>query len=264
MSESYYTRGVPLERELKLSSPEGYVPSRAELDHALGGLLIGGAQVEVETGSILRHQDTYFDTPVGTLATHGLTLRQRARNAGSTVTLKADALPDGAGDEPAAGLFERIELDVLHDGPVPPWPSEIAAALAARLPAGALSAVRPTVVLEVVRITHRLVGAATTVGRRTRLDEPATSARASVAPDGVLLVELSFDEVTCRQPPSHAADPHGQASEVRFHEVELEAGPDVGVRSLETVAEALATLLPLTPSNVSKAERARALLAAFM
>src|SRR5690606_10745952 len=48
--------GVPLERERKFSSPEGHVPSRAEL-----ALALEPTAFSVEAGRVVRQHDTYFD-----------------------------------------------------------------------------------------------------------------------------------------------------------------------------------------------------------
>ncbi len=265
VTESYYTRRVPLERELKLSSPEGYVPSRAELEHALGGLIVDGAPLSVEAGTLRRHQDTYFDTEDDALAARGWALRRRASSTSLTIGLKGEAVvraPSGQSGPPypGAALFERFELETPHTGPTPPWPREIADFLADKVPAGTLAAAEARVVLDVVRVSHRLVHSA--AGEAAGPDR----ATGSHTPEGGgFLVELSFDEVSCSLPRAAGRPARtGETTEARFHEVELEAGPETAARALEVVAGALAALLPLTASSVSKAERARALLSPFM
>ncbi len=239
MKESYYTRRVPLEREMKFSSPEGYVPSQAELALALDGLLVGGAALRVQGGRLKRYRDTYYDTPDDRLAQAGWALRRRVGPASATLGLKGEARSRGA-------LHERSEIEVPETGnneAAPAWAAEFAAALADERLAGALSSVAPRVVLDVARVSHHL-----------RHEDDATD----------FLIELCFDDVTCRLPVTEDASTDTLAgTEVRFHEVELEALARVDVRALEVVAEALTSLLPLTPSSVSKAERARALLAPF-
>lgn len=269
VTESYYTRRVPLERELKLSSPEGYVPSRAELEHALGGLIVAGAPLSVQTGTLRRHQDTYFDTEDDALAARGWALRRRAAATSLTIGLKGEAVvraPLGQSGSPyqGAALFERFELETPHSGPTPPWPGEIADVLADKVPAGTLAAVHARVVLDVVRVSHRLVHApAGQAGVSGGGLDGATGLRSSESRG--FLIELSFDEVCCSLPRADGRPARsGEATEARFHEIELEAGPDTDSRALEVVAGALAALLPLTASGVSKAERARALLAPFM
>lgn len=247
--ESYYTRLVPLERELKFSSPEGYVPSLLELAHALDGLLVAGAPLSVGEGTLRRHRDVYFDTPQDLLAASGWALRQRTTAARVTLGLKGDARVSGA-------LHERFELEVpapatpvlAASDAAPAWPDELAAALADKLPTSALAELTARSVLVVTRVNHRLVHA---------------DAAADASGAEPFFIDLSFDEVVCRLPAGDPSDSPAYAPEARFHEVELEAGPAVTAHALEQVADALSAVLPLTASSVSKADRARALLAPF-
>lgn len=247
------------------------MPSRAELDHVLDGLIVEGGPLSVHSGTLRRHQDTYFDTEDEALASRGWALRRRSTSTSVTICLKDDPAADasvrrGGSRLPAgAALFERFELEVPHAGPTPPWPREIEDVLDNEVPAGTLATARPRVVLDVVRISHRLAHAGS-VGHVTPVGTVGSVG-------GGLSIELSFDEVTCSLPRAEpppdsagetAAAATGGATVARFHEVELEAGPDTDVRALQVVADALSEILPLTASSVSKAERARALLAPFM
>ncbi len=231
------------------------MPSHVELLHALDGLLVAGGPLSVREGTLRRHRDVYFDTPDDLLAAAGWALRRRATASHVTLGLKGDARVSGA-------LHERFELEVPAPPPTPPgpaadeatpaWPDELAAALADKLSTSEIARLAPRSVLDVTRVNHRLV-----------------HADAAAAADGSepFYIDLGFDEVVCRLPADQLdREPSGLSRfgpEVRFHEVELEAGPTVAAHALEQVAEALASLLPLTASSVSKAERARALLAPF-
>ncbi len=225
------------------------MPSWPELDHALSGLIVEGGPLKVEAGALKRHQDTYFDTIDDALALRGFALRRRAGATSAVICLKSDAAVGaeasrGGSRSEEGAHFERFELEVAHDGPSPPWPRAIEDALEGRVPDGTLAAARPRIVLDVVRVSHGLVH----VG----------------AADDDFRIELVFDEVVCRLPTTEGSPDHsGEGTVARFHEVELEAGPRTGARALQTVADALSTLLPLTAASVSKAERARALLAPF-
>ena len=72
------------------------------------------------------------------------------------------------------------------------------------------------------------------------------------------MAELAFDAVECRAPGREDAA-------VRFNEVEVEAlaEGDDAVGRMRALADAVGTIVPLTPSSASKLERALALLAAF-
>ncbi len=126
-------------------------------------------------------------------------------------------------------LHARPELEVPLSGDA--WPGEVLAALPADADPEELA---PVAELWVERV--RLV---------------ANDARGPVA-------ELAFDAVECRAPGREAAT-------VTFNEVEVEAlaeGEDVEGR-MRDLADAVGTIVPLTPSSASKLERALALLAAF-
>lgn len=243
---------MPLERELKFSSPEGYVPSHLELGYTLDGVQVGGRQVTVATGRVARYSDTYYDTPEDALATGGWALRTRVSAVGVTYGLKGDAKVSGA-------MHERFELEVPGTPSEPPdspaggsaaaapsWPDELVTALGGAVPAEDLTRLEPRVVLDVTRVSHAL-----------EFDAPGS--------DTAMAMLLCFDEVSCRLPdPGPGGGDVLAGTQARFHEVELEAGPDTDARDLEGVAEALAQLLPLSASSVAKSDRARALLAPFM
>lgn len=126
-------------------------------------------------------------------------------------------------------LHARPELEVPMAGDG--WPGEVLAALPASADPEALA---PVAELWVERV--RLV---------------ASDARGPVA-------ELAFDAVECRAPGREDAA-------VRFNEVEVEAlaKGDDAVGRMRALADAVGTIVPLTPSSASKLERALALLAAF-
>ena len=246
---------VPLERERKFSSPEGHVPSRAEL-----ALALEPTAFSVEAGRVVRQHDTYFDDARGSLRAAGWALRLR-RVAGRTVaTAKSAGRVAGAVHE-----REEIELEVPDDAPT--WPAEIVRALPTWVDPVAMV---PVVLLDTARIAFTL-----------RSDAGA-------------VVELVFDEVRCRLPADdEGSDGNGAASperaegtpsddaertvdtdappgaarpftpEALFHEVEIEAKAGATDDDLTVVADTLAAILTLTPSSVNKLERALALLAPF-
>ena len=69
---------------------------------------------------------------------------------------------------------------------------------------------------------------------------------------GERIAELCFDEVSARAP--------DEEREALFREAEIESAPGVDPARLEAVAERLARAVTLTPSGVTKLERAEALL----
>ena len=233
---------MALERELKFSSPEGYVPSHAELEWALSRAPLAGQHLEIGAGRVHRHRDTYYDDATGTLAAAGLVLRRREQAGGvRLLTFKGPSAVTGA-------LHEREELEVEDrsggDQPVPEWPAAFASRLRGMARPGTLA---PTLTLAVTRVSHRL-----------RLTRPAA---------GPALLELAFDEVSCELPsralPAGAPGGSSGTARVEFHEVELEALKGTEPDDLERISRALATLIPLNASSATKAERARALLDPF-
>lgn len=224
---------MPRELELKYSSLEGRVPGVAELAGALAPL-----GLQVEGRGTRRQEDVYYDDAAGTLAAAGLALRVRAIGGAGVVAVK------GRGDA-VAGLFEREELEAPLAGPAAgrggaadaavDWPAPIAARLAGVVDLPALAPV-----LEIVTLRDVF-----TLGRA-----------------GEPVAEVAFDEVTCRPPRAGAAG--ALIEEAAFSEVEVEALGEGTALELRRVGAALEALLPLVAGDVSKLERASALLAPFL
>lgn len=224
---------MPRELELKYSSLEGRVPGVAELAGALAPL-----GLQVEGRGTRRQEDVYYDDAAGTLAAAGLALRVRAIGGAGVVAVK------GRGDA-VAGLFEREELEAPLAGPAAgrggaagaavDWPAPIAARLAGVVDLPALAPV-----LEIVTLRDVF-----TLGRA-----------------GEPVAEVAFDEVTCRPPRAGAAG--ALIEEAAFSEVEVEALGEGTAEDLRRVGAALEALLPLVAGDVSKLERASALLAPFL
>lgn len=212
------------ELELKYSSPSGVTPTLAELRTALSG-----SGYRLEAGGRRDHVDTYFDDPEQSLERSGLALRDRQAGERHVATLKSRG-------SAAAGLHERDELEVEVPAAPPPWPAEVVARLRG---VAAPSALQPRMRVATARevfVLHR---------------------------GGVAAVELCFDAVTCSPPPSSGSD--WAIDEVAFNEVELEAlSSSVAGAELREIGAALEELLPLNLSDISKLERASALLAPFL
>jgi len=236
---------MPRELELKYSSLEGRVPGVAELAGALAPL-----GLQVEGRGTRRQEDVYYDDAEGTLAAAGLALRVRAigcagavGGAGAVGRARVVAVK-GRGDA-VAGLFEREELEAPLAGPAAgrggaadaavDWPAPIAARLAGVVDLPALAPV-----LEIVTLREVF-----TLGRA-----------------GEPVAEVAFDEVTCRPPRAGAAG--ALIEEAAFSEVEVEALGEGTALELRRVGAALEALLPLVAGDVSKLERASALLAPFL
>lgn len=117
---------MPLERELKFSVTEGYVPDRAELEAAFLG-----EPFDVARAEDVPVFDRYLDDASGSLRRAGLALRVRDA-AGSTVaTLKV-------GGSSAGALHEREELELPMTGERLPEP--IRARIASEVDLDALQA----------------------------------------------------------------------------------------------------------------------------
>lgn len=101
---------MPLERELKFSVAEAYVPERAELEAAFLGEPYDVARVE--DASIV---DRYYDDAGGGLRRAGLALRVRDAAGATVATLKAGGTSQGA-------LHERDELELPMLGEQLPEP----------------------------------------------------------------------------------------------------------------------------------------------
>jgi len=182
-----------------------------------------GSGLALGTPTVERYVDVYFDTPAGDLRAAGFALRRRHRPSGTYATLKGAVRLEG-------GLHSRPELELPLDADGS-WPAAVLAALPPGADRGRLA---PVAELRVERV--KLV---------------ARDERGPVA-------ELAFDAVECGST-SH------EGGTVTFNEVEVEAlghGADVEDR-MRALADAVGTIVPLTPSSASKLERALALLSAF-
>lgn len=215
------------ERELKYSSPDGMVPERDELASVLGphGVTVDDRGSKTQT-------DLYYDDRAGSLQRAGLALRVRTVGESRVAALKSRG-------SVLQGLHERDELEEeLTGGMPPPWPAGIQSRLLAVTPED----LTPRMVVSTERHTFAL------------------------SRDGAPFALLLFDEVTCR--PAAEVSLSYAIDEALFHEVELESASSAGGQAasaaeLREIGEALQALLPLYPSDISKLERAAALLAPF-
>lgn len=150
-----------LERELKFSVMDD-PPSPGELE----AISQDGPFRFVEAGVSL-HADRYFDDPAGSLATAGLSLRQRRRSGEQTLaTVKSLGQTHGA-----LHLREELEVPMVGED----WPMAIARRLTAHV---ALYQLRPLLDLETLRSDYHVLHQ----GRPVAL--------------------LSFDRVSARSPGS--------------------------------------------------------------
>ncbi len=134
-----------------------------------------------------------------------------------------------------AGLHERDELEVEMAHAPPPWPAPLTERLQAVVPSDTLQPRMRVATQREVFVLRRA---------------------------GEAVVELSFDEVACTPLPASGAN--SSIDEVRFNEVELEAlSATVNGTKLRAIGAVLEELLPLNLSDISKLERATALLAPF-
>jgi len=153
---------MPLERELKFSVLDAYVPSLSEVRAALAE-----TPFDVEAAPVQELHDRYFDDEAGSLRTAGLALRRRRLGAKAWAGLKAAGTTD-------AGLFERDELEVpLADADDVPWPDVVVQRLTGLVDVDALE---PRVELETTRVAFRVLR------------------------DGVRVADLCFDAVAARAP----------------------------------------------------------------
>jgi inorganic triphosphatase YgiF len=153
---------MPLERELKFSVLEAYVPSLSEVRAALAE-----TPFDAEAAPVQELHDRYFDDEGGSLKRAGLALRRRRLGAKAWAGLKASGTSD-------AGLFERDELEVpLADADGAPWPDVIVQRLAGLVDVEALE---PRVELDTTRVPFRVLR------------------------DGTAIAELGFDAVAARAP----------------------------------------------------------------
>jgi inorganic triphosphatase YgiF len=211
----------PLERELKYSLVDA--PPDAPSLTALGR---GGPYAFVEHG-VVTHLDRYFDDDAGRVRAAGLALRQRR-------VLTAGPAAAGGGDAPTvatrktAGVVdgawhEREETEAPMRGD--DWPVAVARRLASHV---ALWQLRPWLELEVERSRYR------------------------VTFEGRPVATLTFDRVAARRP--------GAERSAHFDEAEVEAIGDAERSVLEGAVALLDDLVRLTPSPVTKLERASAVL----
>ena len=211
---------MPLERELKFSVLDPYVPSLTELRAALAP-----TGFDAEAAPVQELEDRYYDDDAGSLRDAGLALRTRRLADRVWAGLKADGATEAA-------LHEREELevpivgdDVAGDGVANAWPEAVVERIRQVVDAAAL---RPRIELETTRVPFRILH-----GDRA-------------------IAELGFDAVTARSP--------GSERSASFDEVEIEARDGVDRATLERIAEAVDGLVKLTPNPVNKLERAAALL----
>jgi triphosphatase len=170
---------------------------------------------------VATHVDRYFDDDGGRLGAAGWALRQRRSPEGLVATLKSGGEVDG-------GWHRREELEAPMEGS--DWPTALARRLAVHV---ALWQLRPRLELEVERSRYHVVY------------------------EGRPLATLTFDRVTARLPAG--------ARTVHFDEVEIEAlgaGEAEEERALlQGAAALLDDVVHLTPTPVTKLERAAAALA---
>jgi len=135
---------MPLERELKFSVLDAYVPSLSEVRAALAPI-----PFEVEAQGVQELHDRYFDDDAGSLRGAGLALRRRRLGGKSWAGLKATGSFDGA-------LHERDELEVpmAGAGDHAGWPDAIVERLAGLVDVGALE---PRVELDTTRALFRVL-----------------------------------------------------------------------------------------------------------
>jgi triphosphatase len=166
-------------------------------------------------------RDRYLDDGAGTLQRAGLALRLRRSGASESVALKRLGSVRGA-------AHERDELEAPSPG-AGRWPDTLVAALAESVGGDVLERLAPVVELETERTSYAVASG----GRRIAL--------------------LVFDDVTARRP--------GGGSTAHFREAEVEAAADVPLEPLHALAEVLQGVVALTPSSVTKLQRAEAVLA---
>lgn len=212
---------MPLERELKYSLLDPYVPSLAELRVALEEEASDGPPFEAAEAPTEELEDRYFDDDGGSLRSAGWALRTRRNGARWFATLKAAGATDGA-------LHRREELELpLAEaaGDEVPWPDEVRAKLADVVDSAAL---------------------------RPRLEVLSTRVRFRILRAGEAAAVLSFDSVEARVP--------GGERSALFDEVEIEAVGGTADDELRRLGDAVDRVVRLTPSTVTKLERAEALL----
>lgn len=181
-----------------------------------------GPYTFVEAGTTV-HRDRYYDGDAGQLRRAGWALRQRRALPGDeTEPPPVVATLKGAGRVDGA-MHEREEFEAAMEGRG--WPLPVARLVAAHV---ALRDLRPRLTLETDRTAYR------------------------VTFEGRLVALLAFDRVSVRIP--------GGERSAHFDEVEIEALGGATGPELQGVVDLLDALVRLTPSSVSKLERAAALL----
>ncbi|MEJ2288912.1 MAG: CYTH domain-containing protein, partial [Deinococcales bacterium] len=95
---------MPVERELKFSVLDAYVPSLSELRAALAP-----TPFEAEAAPVQELHDRYYDDDAGSLRSAGLALRRRRLGGKAWAGLKAAGSTDD-------GLHERDEWEVPMSG----------------------------------------------------------------------------------------------------------------------------------------------------
>jgi len=183
-----------------------------------------GSGFSLQARGLRQQLDAYVDTEGGALRAAGVALRRRQVDGARFATLKTLGSVAGA-------LHERDELELpLAAGAA--WPEPLLQRLE-RLIGSEANALVPALRTELLIRTERSVFVVWQGERR--------------------VAELCFDEVAASTPASER--------EALFREAELEAAQGVSVELLEAIAARLERAVTLTPSGVSKLERAAALLA---
>jgi triphosphatase len=126
----------------------------------------------------------------------------------------------------AGAAHEREELEAPVEGDR--WPAIILARVGEQVDVGSGDALRPRFELATERTSY------------------------GVRHDGRVVATLAFDEVEARYP--------GSERSALFREAEIEAADGTPLETLQAVAERLERLVTLTPSGVTKLQRAEAVL----
>lgn len=156
---------MPVERELKYSVLDPYVPSPAELSAALEGTPFQAAPLAAQ-----EQLDVYYDDDAASVRAAGLALRRRRLGGGVWACLKAAGRSDEAWHE-----REEIEVRLPSARDDEPWPGSIRERLAGVVDVAALA---PRVELSTSRVPF------------------------SVREDGQEVAVVSFDAVRAQAPGS--------------------------------------------------------------
>ena len=154
---------MPLERELKFSVLDAYVPSLSEVRAALAAI-----PFEAEKAPVQELRDRYYDDDAASLRRAGLALRRRRLDGKTWAGLKAA----GSVDE---GLHERDEWEfpMADSDADADWPETLVQRLSGHVEIGELE---PRIELETTRTLFRVLR------------------------DGEVVAELGFDAVAARAP----------------------------------------------------------------